>query len=219
MEGVSLGLSLVATVDICLKYSFQLIDKTTLIRFRYGKLLVERYKAYRNANDRLSELVLRVTAIWIKTEIQAEMLRDLGATREERLQSLQHAMLLQLQAKLQMAISEVDRVLEEKLEGKVPAMNLNMDKLLVKKYKSVRLEKLLNHTISELEGSQQRFDPTWFFITRVTNPRVDQGLTEKSSCKLNAVSLVKAIRSILQTSVSHVSDDESIFLDEDYTQK
>lgn len=144
------------------------------------------------------------------------MLRDLEDTLEERLQSLQHALLLQLQTKLQMAVNEVDRVLEEKLEGKVPALNLNIDKLLVKKHKFARLEKVLNNTIKELEGWQQRFDPTWFLIARVTNPRVDQELTQKSSRELSAVSLVKAIRTILQASGFHASPNESVFVDEDY---
>lgn len=87
MSGAELGLAIVGTVDLCL---------------RYGRELVATCKAFREADARLAEGVLRVEACWVRFATQLEMVKDLAPHMEDRHREVQYklveTMLLKLRA-------------------------------------------------------------------------------------------------------------------------
>jgi hypothetical protein len=139
---------------------------------RYGKILVEKYAAFKDAADEINERVLWVESIWKRTTIQLDFLRKVCETLDEEHQDIQNRILQVLVNKLQAAIFQLERVKRKK--GKDSGNNDNAVEL--KRFKYIWVKECVDNAIKDLEEWQKKFDPSWFLIMKVVNPVIDQEL-------------------------------------------
>lgn len=136
---------------------------------RYGKILVEMYHDYKDAESVVSDMMLQVEALWIRTEHQLDILRHPGIwdMLSESHQLLQNRLLHILHSKLVDFVVTFTGIVGK--GGKVK-------KILF----AVSVKDCLAHTVEELKKWQSLFDPSYFLIglisTKVLQNRVaEQG--------------------------------------------
>ncbi|KAL4778272.1 hypothetical protein BJX76DRAFT_366507 [Aspergillus varians] len=185
MDPASLALSVLGTTELCLKC---------------GKILINKYEDYKNAEQDVSEIVLKIKSLWLKTEIQLESIKTIWELIEPRLQRLFYELLDHLQGKLEVASASVDRVINRSIAG-----------LSINKFKTMLFKKNIMHAAQDLESWQRIFDPSWFLITRVADSKIDSYLKDGTSKKPRPTEKLKQIRDAM--SRDSKSNERSIFLD------
>ncbi|KAF5557326.1 hypothetical protein FPHYL_7736 [Fusarium phyllophilum] len=154
MAELALGiLGIAGTVDVCIKF---------------GKVLVQAYKDYGQADTSINELSVRIQICWSRLASQLEIMKELefGMARDQR--ELQSQTLRILQSKLEsatMAISRPDKYTSSKR---------------IKAIQFLGLRETLESTVAELESWQKRFEPTWFQMIKSGPPDLDRALRKAS---------------------------------------
>lgn len=99
-------------------------------------------------------------------------------------------MLQVLQGKLQNTINKLDGLvgIQEEIStwDKIMAKRGGAKKLKYAAYTKAALDGI----IDDLEKWQRMFDPSWFFLTRITVPVIDQQLIEKAATDSKALSTI-----------------------------
>ena len=128
------------------------------------------------------------------------------------LQVHQHHVLMVLQGKLQTAISVV-----ESLDGN--GKEDSSIKQLMHKKGDVRRAKYailgkerLRRAIEELKEWSSMFDPSWFLMTSIRNPKFDEVLTEQSSIHSGPLSELKSLRDAVKTDDVLDDSEKSLFM-------
>ncbi|KAL4885913.1 hypothetical protein BJY04DRAFT_214110 [Aspergillus karnatakaensis] len=181
MEPVSLSLAVLATADLCLKY---------------GKLLIQRYEDYKNAENDIKETVLKIKGLWLKTEIQLASLKRIWESIDPRLQTLFFELLGHLQGKLEAASASLVRVSNHSLS--------------INKFKAMFFKKTIIQATRDLESWQRTFDPSWYLITRVADPKIDSVLSGVGTAVDHHTLRLKQIREAI--SCDNKTEKRSIFL-------
>lgn len=158
------------------------LKESILTKFghRYGKILVEMYHDYKDAESIVSHLMLQVEALWHRTEDQLGILRLHWNMLSESHQQLQNRLLHVLHSKL------VDFVVT--FTGIVGRGGKVKRKILF----AVSVKDCLAHTVEELKKWQSLFDPSYFLIGLIStsashfgqNRFVEQGDINGSSSSL-----------------------------------
>ncbi|RMZ84445.1 hypothetical protein DV738_g640, partial [Chaetothyriales sp. CBS 135597] len=180
MEAIGLGLSILATVDIC---------------YKHGTTLVHLCKAFRNADSELQERILRVEASWLKTSSQLEFLCRIADKLSEQHQIVQQGMLRVLLSKLEDAITKLESVTKTK-KNKDSSQD---EGLQVNRVKYLFLKESIDNAIENLKIWQDEFDPSWFMIMMLAAPQVDTELMNigKSSTALTVLNSAQSVRAAL----------------------
>ncbi len=143
---------------------------------------------------------------------QIEFLSSVWNDLDGELQVHQHHVLMVLQGKLQTAISVVDSLHGDGKEAS------SMKQLMRKKgdvrrakYATLGKERL-RKAIEDLKDWSSMFDPSWFLMTSIRNPKFDELLTEQSSIHSGPLSELKSLRDAVK--IDDVSDgmDKSMFM-------
>ncbi|KAK1750892.1 Serine/threonine-protein kinase-transforming protein Rmil [Echria macrotheca] len=153
MASVELVLAAVGAADLCLKY---------------GKRLIQAYRALKNANETIEEKVTVVEAIWSRTAIQVEFVKRIANTLEPDHCRIHARVLGILLAKLSAAVAKIESVVDP-------------DTSEVKKFKFLFNKSDIEEVIVELEQWQRLFDPTWYLILRMGDQTVDAELSRPLS--------------------------------------
>ncbi|CAI7573887.1 unnamed protein product [Penicillium glandicola] len=162
MSAVDLSLAIFGTLDICL---------------RYGKIVIEKYKAFNDAENEIEERKLAIEATWAKISQQLAFLKRVWGSLSENhqdYQDLQSRIVLVLQRKLEAAVLQVSR-LETRAarSGSGP-----LSKRKAAKY-ALQVKESLEEAIQGLQVWQKEFDPTWYLVLRVVdNTTIDSELVE-----------------------------------------
>ena len=162
-------LGLVGVVDVC---------------WDWGKKLVETCKAFRHADTQVDEAICRLEVHWLRVEYQLQMLRKMEPLLDGSHRSIQQRCLEIVLAKIKIAVSKLEGLIEKPNPAHGP-----LAKPEVKKLKYTFFKDSLAEAISELERWQQIFDPSWFLMLRIADPQVDSLL--KATTKLQAGSVQK----------------------------
>src|SRR5579862_720168 len=109
--------------------------------FRYGKILIDQYATFKGADAEINERILCIESIWKRTTVQLEFLQDIYQTLDEEHQDIQSQVLQVLFSKLEMAISQIQRVQKKKGKGNVIGM---------KRWKYVLIKESLDKVIQDL---------------------------------------------------------------------
>jgi hypothetical protein len=131
-----------------------------------------------------------------------------------QLQIHQNLVLQVLQGKLQNAVNKLDSLVGIR-EG-ISTWN----KIIAKRGEAKRLKYAayakasLDGIIDDLGKWQRMFDPSWFFLARITAPVIDQQLTEKSAAESKAISTVVRMRQAHEANEKDLNPSTSIFLQE-----
>ncbi|MCJ1404812.1 hypothetical protein MMC11_008038 [Xylographa trunciseda] len=194
MDGISFAIGLVQLVDLCVQY---------------GRGLVDKFQAYKEADTRLNELIVRIKGVWLRTEFQIELLQRIwnglqaSAVHLHRLKSYQEDVLLRLQLKLQAADAEIGA-----LSGATSSTGFRW-----KKVKYSAFETCLKRVIDELEAWHSRFDPSWFLISLIADTHIDKIIANQNEVSQQDVSAVKSIRAIIHQPSTLKKFEKSIFID------
>ncbi|KAL3472587.1 hypothetical protein BJX99DRAFT_272820 [Aspergillus californicus] len=194
MDPASLALAVVGILHIC---------------HEYGKHLVSLCHAYKNYDAGLDEIILAIQNAWLKMDVQLKALTTLWDKLQPQLQALYHDALTRLQVKLVAAYGSF----------KVTHGKSDVALHVRQKLKVVYLKRQLTQTVADLEEWQRRFDPSWYLITRIASPGVDEGLKvqnargAKGQPDSPSIRLAQMRESMKQISEQAVAPSESVFKD------
>ena len=170
---------------------------------------MHKYRAYKEADLRLNELILRIEGVWLKTKVQMELLqkvwRELNSSlvQLQRLREYHENVLLRLHFKLQAADAEMST-----LCGGPPSTGFGS-----RKPKYATFETCLKRMFDELEVWHSKFDPSWFLISLIADTHVDNVIANQNKIPQRDVSAVKMIRSIIHQTTIPTNFESSIFID------
>jgi hypothetical protein len=133
---------------------------------RWGKVLVESCKSYRDADAKLGEMFLRIELCWRKIKGQLEITRKLEDVMDEDDKDIQDRILCLLKTKLEVAIRKFSKFTK-------PTGISIMKKLMF-----VLVEDAMGEILEELESWQKRYEPSWFHMIKVGPPSIDEALKQ-----------------------------------------
>ncbi|KAK4224560.1 Serine/threonine-protein kinase-transforming protein Rmil [Podospora fimiseda] len=203
MASVELVMAALGTADLCLKY---------------GKRLVDAYRVYKSADEKLKDKILIIEAIWHKTAVQIEFVKRVAKMLQEEHCRIHFEVFEMLQGKLRTAISKIEGVLKKNDSENGPGVSL-------RRWKFVLIRESLDEVICEMERWQRVFDPTWLLILRVEDQGIDTELSRDvttsslsrsstlvASLDDSAISKAKSLRGVIKSDSSraqvHVSLSE-----------
>ncbi|MCJ1310465.1 hypothetical protein MMC25_004129 [Agyrium rufum] len=203
MEAAGLVLAVVGTADICLKY---------------GKELMKRYRLYRDAESEVYMLMLRVEGCWLKTEQQIELLNKIWDVVQDEMKSHFDEVLQVLQNKLSSITAAFDKIIRTKQgveKHNENSLTITTTATGVKKFKfAVLMRDHLESAVKTLEQWQNYFDPSWFLLLRISDPKVDQQLqagTSHGEHESSSLSTLKTLRNEIDSLSSPDPATGSIF--------
>lgn len=139
-------------------------------------------------------------AHWTRLEIQLKFLSKISDQLDERLIESQLNLLQKLHGKLLQATSQIDMPTSKYL----------------RKLKYTVVKDRLDELISELEGWQKRFDPTWYLIILISNSAIDSALVDRGKNEAalpsdaGPLSNMVALRQTIQHGNTECSDSTRI---------
>ena len=163
---------------------------------RTGRELFHRYKAYKHADARIADLILETEAAWLKSEIQLSFLLDIKEELPTGLVNCFIECLSTIEIKLTTARNELEQFIARK-DSILPVTTLSFSK----KTRYSLFETHIQRTVAELAKWQAIFDPSWLFITRSPQTKIDQKLgTQVAPGKPGDKVLddIKAIRAVIR---------------------
>lgn len=163
----------------------------TNILCRYGKALVSKYRSFKTAEHGIEEQTVAIEATWLKISQQLAFLKRIWKTLPEDYQDLQGRILGILERKLQHAVGQLSKV-EKRLDHSIGAF----DKRKAAKY-ALLLKENLQDAVSDLQGWQKEFDPTWFLVLRTPDEAIDNELAKGPGTE--RLSTARHVRGALKT--------------------
>ncbi|CAI7636107.1 unnamed protein product [Penicillium crustosum] len=151
MSGVELGLAVLSTADLCLKY---------------GSILLEKYRTFKGAESEIDDKILSIELFQVKTECQMDFLKNIWHTLPSKYQDCLGLIYPKLQGKLQIAVQAVEKILKKHAPDKG---SLGWSKRLLY---TMRLKETIERTIEDVNEWQRIFEPTWFLVLRVSDSAV-----------------------------------------------
>jgi hypothetical protein len=141
--------------------------------------------------------------------MQLDFLQQVWKTLDEEHQSIQNQILRVLVSKLEMAISQIERVQRKEKDKNVGDGN-NVAK--VKRLKYALVKDCLDAAINDFEAWQKMFDPSWFLIMKVGSPLIDQELSKDDRTEIASLCTARELRDSLK---EEPQIKTSVFLPED----
>jgi len=190
---------------------------TASAQHRTGEQLVARYKAYKHANERLDDLILRIEGIWLRSTTQMSFVRKLPPSENLRLQTFQEECFRRLNVHLQTALVKLADISGQDLAAGINVAQLTIEAPFSKRLKYSLLEKHLKQLVSDLVSWHNTFDPSWYLLARIQHDDVDT-LVAKADAdhKEESVAVIKQIRELVQQPHTVRRDQKSLFVHSNY---
>ena len=185
-----------------------------MYNYRVGHYLLEKIRAYRNANSRISELVIRLEGMWLKAETQVAALAKAEHHTHERLRLFHEECVRRLTAKLCAANAAIKIFTDEPVEESSRTQVFKAYSP-ARKLRYTMLEKHLEKTIHDLVIWHAVFDPSWYLITLQAGAMIDSVLADHSgvSAGLQEINTVATIRSAIHDIRTQKPMSSSVFRD------
>ncbi|CEL11615.1 hypothetical protein ASPCAL14716 [Aspergillus calidoustus] len=166
-------LSIVATVDLCIKW---------------GAILVEKCSAFAHAEAEVTDSLLRIRNCWIRTKSQLQLVQRLADTLDDDHRKIHYETLEMLVGKLRTTVHLIESISSD--EG-------------VRRIKYARLQTKIKKTIDDLENWQRLFDPSWYLLMVAAAPQIDDYLKDYEQTATPAtrvpISSARRLRSVRHT--------------------
>ncbi|MCJ1464992.1 hypothetical protein MMC07_003607 [Pseudocyphellaria aurata] len=189
---------------------------------KIAKSLINRYRAYKGAEEEITVIIIRIEDHWIKVERQFEFLEDIWHTLDETLQDHYSTLLKKLEVQMLGAKALLDSIepsLPDDSSLTVTFANPRRSKL---KY-ALSLKGCLEQSLRDLQMWRDMFDPSWFLMILVSrNTIMDQYLQDHKGGDERGVSIDTfravrdAVRDAVNPGVVGMSNNWSIFLPTSY---
>ena len=204
VELVGLGLTIAATLDICLRSAKSVIEscldsKLSLFVRSHGERLVRTCASVRNAEDQIAERVVMVESYWKRTTLQLDFLQRVWPNLNKEHQLIQEQILHVLSGKLTSAVSKIENLLVVNGSRTLTTENQTRQQMNVKRFKYAAFKESLDRAIRDLETWQKLFDPSWFLILLTSSSNIDTNLTEcRPAMVSSSLSCTQPLRNTLQ---------------------
>ncbi|KEF61420.1 uncharacterized protein A1O9_02986 [Exophiala aquamarina CBS 119918] len=172
-----------------------------------GKGVVAIVIAYKHSDSRLQELSLRVEGIWLKTELQINVIMDIFSPHseptpwQERLLSFQYSCFDTLGSKLQSYLVKLKSLTGVDVSDGIDVYATPAITKIIPRMRYALFEKHIEGLVVELQRWQAVFDPSWYLLTRLVSPEVDKILEQTGSdttVQTQTVSNLHDIRAIVR---------------------
>lgn len=206
---VELGLAIVATIDLCVKYvhiqDFRYDNADTAWLHRYSETFIELCSAFKHANTELAERKARFTMVWYHIRSQLAVVKRLANTNtlEKDYQDMQGEVIKILASKLGVVVSKIQAIKEKAGDEKG---------IKGWKFRYVRVKESLDKAIEQLEAWQRIFDPSWYLLVKLVSPAIDSELGSREGNSL-PISSARSLRAALKVGVH---DKIPVFLPEQH---
>lgn len=170
----------------------------TIIPFRYGGIIVKKYKVFGDSENEIQERTLVIDATWAKISQQLTFLQRISTSLSEdkpEYLALQKEIVLVLQRKLEAAILHLSKV-EKKASGNGGETS-SSSKLKPAKH-ALMVKPPLEVAILDLRTWQKLFDPSWYLLLRITDSFIDAELAR--NWRSEQLSVARHIRESLMNS-------------------
>ncbi|KAI4265751.1 MAG: hypothetical protein L6R38_009197 [Xanthoria sp. 2 TBL-2021] len=160
METAGVGLAIVGTCELCLKY---------------GKRLRDTYRTYRDAETGFAERLLILENRWLKVEVQLRFLHDVWSALPGRFQLHFNSILAVINTKL-IAANDLCNQSIEKQDQQQDYLHALLTKGKLRRGAfAVTLKNQIDGVIRDLDQWQQNLlDPTWYQLVLVPGLQVQQ---------------------------------------------
>ncbi|KAL2829190.1 hypothetical protein BDW59DRAFT_159182 [Aspergillus cavernicola] len=178
MSGMELVVGVIGAADVC---------------FRYGKSLIEAYRAIQVADTDIKDNVIVIEAIWTKVSLQLRLLERIWTSLNEKYRGLQEQVLAVLARKLEAAILQLSKADKRyNHTGDIFRGFLSRSKYVI------LVKKSLDQAIQELKDWQGIFDPTWYVTTTNLDGPIIDGELARGNTQFTTFSTTIRIRAMLQ---------------------
>ncbi|KAK1144339.1 hypothetical protein N8T08_005491 [Aspergillus melleus] len=186
MEVAGLVLTVVGTLDICIKYGTQL--KAT-------------YKAIKHLETDVEEMCVTILGALLKSQAQLDSLKSIWTTLDPNLQDHFADAVTRLKLRLLGSLGDLKQLKEYSRAG-----SSTPDKL-----KAVYLKKHVKKAVSDIEEWQARFDPSWYLISRISDSVIDRQLATGLSQDNPSSTRLARMREAIRESSSESHGSSSVF--------
>lgn len=123
------------------------------------------YQDFRSADEQVKEKLLIVQAIWNRTEVQIEFVKQVASSLETGHCGIHFEVFEKLRSKLLLADAKLDSMIK------------NRSSLEIKRWKFPFIRDAIDEIIMQLEQWQRIFDPTWYLILCIRDELIDKKLS------------------------------------------
>jgi hypothetical protein len=182
---------------------------------RLATSLITKYQAYKHANERIENLVVKIEGIWLKTRTQLEFLQSIVESIDKELLNYQNKCLERLNKELSLAILDIESLTNTEFES-ISLRSLSLSVKPLKKAHYAVIEKSLRRRVDELNSWHKDFDPSWFLIGRKADTGIDNILKNQSrdaDTQEGVLNVISVIREAISATRTGASSRASVFLE------
>ncbi|KAK7211488.1 hypothetical protein V2G26_018666 [Clonostachys chloroleuca] len=187
-----LGLAIVATVDLAIKW---------------GNQLVKLCETYRDYNITIRDSSLQLEMIWLKAQKQLAFMKELEHVLDEHHRSLNVQATDRLKTQFENAVRKLQEFMVDDTQGS--GMLAQIRKKAIK-WKYAIVKETVDAVIEELQKWQALADPSWYLMLKMANSQIDQTLRSNEKTATDAFPETMRIRQVTRS--TSASPNTGIFL-------
>lgn len=178
---------------------------------------MQKFKAYRNADQQTRESTLTVEGHWLRIEDQMSFLQQIWHTFNEQLKVHYLKVFQVLQGKLQKSIDLIAHVVGlSEDDASMPNLLYKRGRLRRGKF-AWSAKECIDRAIRELDEWHSTFDPSWYMIRCISNNLIDDQLAKLQTPVTSPVSVLKSMRDDKHNGIHSAGLD--IFISSDFLGK
>ncbi|OJJ05740.1 hypothetical protein ASPVEDRAFT_868764 [Aspergillus versicolor CBS 583.65] len=140
-----------------------------------GKIVVSKYRTFKDAGSEIYERVLIIEATWSKISQQLDFLNRICGSLNPEHRDLQQRILLAFHNKLELSVLEVSKLEQSSDSGGSAQRRLRAAKYVLS------VKRPLDLVIQRLQAWAAEFDPTWWLILRMADTAIDKEIDSAPS--------------------------------------
>ncbi|PIA92752.1 hypothetical protein CB0940_04481 [Cercospora beticola] len=172
-----------------------------------GHKLVDLIITLKYARSDIEDRAIKIESYWRRTQVQLDFAQSTWSGLREEHQASQLSILSLLQSKIKTAERRVEGLLKKQKDG-----HCNPDsRRKIKLTKYLLVKPYLDSLIDELAEWSAVYDPSWFLIMKIANPKIDDELKRLTSASskeatvlLRRATKVRAAISKFEPSDTHI---------------
>ncbi|VUC23017.1 unnamed protein product [Clonostachys rosea] len=187
-----LGLAIVATVDLTIKW---------------GNRLVKLCEIYRDSNATIRDSSLQLEMIWLKAQKQLAFMRELEHVLDEHHRSLNVQATDRLKTQFETAVHKLQEFTVDDTQGNGMLAQIRKK---ATRWKYAMVKETVDAVVEELQKWQALADPSWYLMLKMANSQIDLTLRSNEKTATDAFPETMRIRQVTRSGTA--SPNTGIFL-------